>query len=247
MGARPGWALVAIALPPERRELALELYLGMADLARRTGTTIVGRDTVRSSGPLVISLALVGEADPELLLRRDAAQPGDALVVTGVLGASAAGLALLSEGRPDLLRQGGPLLRAHHRPWPRLATGQLLGAHAVHCAIDISDGLASEAQHLADASGVAIEVELAQLPLHPLAVSLLGETRARDLALSGGEDYELLFTAPEGIVTQLARASGAEAGLTRVGRVLEERTPGTVRVLDRDRPIQLHERGYVAF
>ncbi len=247
MGALPSWALVSLALPPERRELALELYRGMAELARRTGTAIVGGDTVRSSGPLVVSLALVGEADPARLLRRDAARPGDVLAVTGVLGASAAGLTLLSEGRHDLLQRGEPLLTAHHRPWPRLATGQLLGAHGVHCAIDISDGLASEAQHLADASGVAIEVDIAQLPLHPAAVALLGETRARALALSGGEDYELLFTAPEAVVAQLTRASGAETSLTMVGRVLDEGTPGSVQLLDDGRPVHLHEKGYVAF
>ncbi len=142
----------------------------------------------------MINVALFGEADPYRLLRRDAARAGDLVGVTGVLGASAAALALLSEGAGPTDPAAGPLLVAHHRPHARLAAGQVLASRGVRCAIDISDGLASEALHLARASGVGIEIDVDRVPLAPAAVQLLGDRRSRELAISGGEDYELLFT-----------------------------------------------------
>jgi thiamine-monophosphate kinase len=285
MGATPRWALVALALPPERRQLAVELYRGLARLARETGTAVVGGDTVRSPGPLVISIALLGEAEPQRLLRRDAAQPGDLLVVTGTVGASAAGLALLQEATAGVeaypssrggVHQGSsmekvhspspppppgaevagpgrdpasvaPLLAAHHRPIPRLTMGRLLAAHGVRCAIDISDGLASEAEHLAEASGVAVELDLDRIPLHPAAVALWGKERARRLALSGGEDYELLFAAPPSVVATLTHLPDLPVPLTVIGRVGETVEGGRLVLLQEGRPVSLEEKGYVAF
>ncbi|MHB8958211.1 MAG: thiamine-phosphate kinase, partial [Candidatus Limnocylindrales bacterium] len=151
MGATPGRALISIGVDAARRGLVLEVARGLQSLAEQTGTRVVGGDTVRSPGPLVVNVALIGEADPERLLRRDAARAGDLVAVTGRLGASAAGLALLSADRGALGPGAALLLAAHHRPWPRLAAGGLLAAHGVRCAIDISDGLASEALHLARA------------------------------------------------------------------------------------------------
>ena len=251
MGARPSRALVSIALLADQGDLARQLYEGMCDLARMTGTLIVGGDTVRTPGPLVINVAIFGEADPRRLLRRDAALPGDLIAVTGRVGASAAGLALLAEAGPGgagpIPREAEPLLAAHHRPWPRLTAGRRLAELGVRCAIDISDGVASEAWHVAEASNVAVEIDADALPLDATAVALLGEGRARSLALSGGEDYELLFTLPAARLGETAAALADEVGLTVVGRVLAPVAGGSVQVTEAGRRIEPRARGYVAF
>jgi len=247
MGARPGRALVSLAVDPARRDLSLDVARGLQAIAERTGTRIVGGDTVRSPGPLVINVALVGEADPARLLRRDAARPGDLVAVTGRLGASSAALALLSERSAPLDPAAAPLLTAHHRPFPRLAAGQQLAAHGVRCAIDISDGLASEALHLARASGVGIEIDVGRVPLAPAAVRLLGERRSRELALTGGEDYELLFTFDPRVSDDLASTVESEGGLTILGEVTDRVPAGTVQFVEAGQPIDLAQKGYVAF
>ncbi len=247
MGAAPGRALVSVAVEPGRRGLALDLYRGLRTLAAQTGTRVVGGDTVRSPGPLVINVVVVGEADPARLLRRDAARPGDLVAVTGRLGASAAGLAVLSDGRDPLEPGAASLLTAHCRPSPRLVAGRLLAARGVRCAIDISDGLASEALHLARASRVGIEIDIGRVPLEPAAVRLLGERRSRALALAGGEDYELLFTLDRRLMDELAGALAVDGGLTVLGEVTSSVTAGTVRFVDAGQPVELTEKGYVAF
>jgi thiamine-monophosphate kinase len=249
MGARPARGLVSVALLPGQAGLVEEMYEGVSELARLTGTRIVGGDTVRTSGPLVVNVALIGEADPDRLLRRDRARPGDLLALTGIVGASAAGLDLLSrDDRGSLARpEARPLLAAHHRPRARLAAGAALAAVGLECAIDVSDGVASEAWHLARASGVAIEIDVDRLPLAPEAVLLLGEERARQLALSGGEDYELLFAVAEGGLADATAALGDEGPPIVVGRVTGELAGGRVTVMQSGRPVETARVGYVAF
>jgi len=249
MGARPGHALVSIALLRDQGPLAEAIYEGLAELARETGTRVVGGDTVRTPGPLVINVALVGEADPARLLRRSAARPGDVVAVTGTVGASAAGLELLlAGGRAAAERPGAArLVAAHHRPRPRLDAGAALAAADVRCAIDVSDGVASEVWHLARSSGVEIELEVNRLPLADDAVAILGAARATHLALTGGEDYELLFTVPEARFEAVAATLPADARATAIGRVTAARDDGVVRFLSAGSPIELEEAGYVAF
>ena len=249
MGARPGRGLVSVALLPGQAELVEELYEGMSELARLTGTRIVGGDTVRSPGPLVVNVALLGEADPDRLLRRKGARPGDLLALTGPVGVSAAALDLLvRDDRESLaMPEAGPLLAAHHRPRPQLAAGAALAAAGLECAIDVSDGVASEAWHLARASDVAIEIDVERLPLAAEAVSLFGDEKARQLALSGGEDYQLLFAMPEARLAEISEALGDGATPTVVGRVTGERPGGHVTLLAWGRPIETTSAGYVAF
>ena len=246
MGATPGRALLSIAVDPARRGVVLEIARGLQSLAEETGTRVVGGDTVRSPGPLVINVALVGEADPGRLLRRDAARTGDLVAVTGCLGASAAALALLSDGRP-LDPAAASLLAALHRPQARLGAGQVLASTGVRCAIDISDGLASEAIRLAAASGVGIEIDVGLVPVDTVAVRLLGARRSRELAITGGEDYELLFTFAPRLAEELAPALATDGGLTILGAVTDRAPAGTVRFLADGRPIELARPGYVAF
>jgi thiamine-monophosphate kinase len=249
MGARPGRGLVSVALLPGQTELVEELYEGMSELARLTGSVIVGGDTVRSPGPLVVNVAMLGEAYPDRLLRRDEARPGDLLALTGTVGASAAGLDLLLRDDRLSLEQpeAVPLLAALHRPQPRLAAGAVLAALGLKCAIDVSDGVASEAWHLARASQVAIEIDVDRLPLAAAAVAMLGRSKARSLALSGGEDYQLLFAVPEARLAEVSDALGEGEEPTVVGCVTGERPGGHVTLLASGRPIETTSAGYVAF
>jgi thiamine-monophosphate kinase len=249
MGATPSRALVSVALLQGQAALVEEMYEGMSELARLTGTRVVGGDTVRTSGPLVVNVALIGEAEPNRLLRRDGAVPGDLLLLTGKVGASAAGLALLLDGDRERLARSDAvsLLAAHHRPRPRLAAGRAIASLGLRCAIDVSDGVASEAWHLARASGVAIRLDTDLLPLAAEAVSMLGEAKARQLAISGGEDYQLLFTAPETRLAEVAAALGGEDSPTVVGRVVGLREGGDVELIPANPALDSGRPGYVAF
>jgi len=249
MGAAPGRALISVALLPGQTALVGEMYEGLSELARLTGTTVVGGDTVHTSGPLVVNVALIGEAEPGRLLRRDGALPGDLLALTGAVGASAAGLALLLDGDRDRLSrpEAAPLLTAHHRPSPRLAAGRILAALGLRCAIDVSDGVASEAWHLARASGVAIHLDADRLVLAAAAVALFGDARARDLALSGGEDYQLLFTVPEARLAEVTAALAEEDRPTVIGRVTGLHRGGRVELSQGGRVVESAPSGYVAF
>lgn len=171
----------------------------------------------------MLSITLLGEAStttegaPALLLR-SAAQVGDAIAVSGHPGAASSGLALIEAGRDD--EDGvAALLEAHRRPRARTALGLAAIAAGVRCAIDVSDGLLQDAGHIAERSAVGIELSLDALPLHAAAVTALGESTARDRALGGGEDYELLLVGPRAALEMLGTA---EVPVTIIGRVVEE-------------------------
>jgi thiamine-monophosphate kinase len=192
MGAEPGEAYVSLVLPAGF-DGALELVDGMEELAGGHGATVAGGDVV--AGPvLTVTVAVTGWAErEEELVGRDGAQPGDLVGVTGELGGSEAGRRLLERGE----REPAELVRRHLRPEPRLADGRALALAGATAMIDLSDGLATDASHVATRSGVALRVELGRIP-RPAGVSA-------EAAASGGDDYELLFTIPP------ARREAAEA------------------------------------
>ncbi|MGI8946151.1 MAG: thiamine-phosphate kinase [Thermoleophilaceae bacterium] len=219
MGVEPGEAYVSLALPQDFSTAgALALVEGMAALAARTGTTIAGGDVVRA-GALVITVCVVGWADSEdRPVGRDGARPGDVVGLSGELGAAGAGLLVLEGAAAALEPATADLLAARHRlPEPRLAAGRALAELGATAMIDLSDGLATDARHLARSSGVRLALDLSAAPLAP-GVREVAEAAGRDpleLAASGGEDYELLFTLP----AERWRPSAAGVPLTRLGDV----------------------------
>lgn len=219
MAARPLGLLLSAALPPELdRGLLAEIGRGTGRCLEEHGGVLLGGDLSRSPGPVVLDLVALGSAEEPL--GRDGARPGDELWVTGELGGAAAAARDWLRGlEPDPRAR-----RAFERPPARVAEARWLAREVAPTAmIDLSDGLASDARHLAAASGVRLECELARVPLADVLDEYDDRAEALRRALGGGEDYELLFSAPGGAVGEAAGRFERELGvaLTRLGRVAE--------------------------
>ena len=220
MGAAPGEAYVWLGAPESMDEAELlEVGEGLAAVAAETGTTIAGGDLTRAP-VLSLAVTVTGHApNPDDFVTRGGARPGDALVVTGELGGAAAGLLLLED--PSL--EGADALRRRQLdPTPRLAAGQALGAAGATAMIDISDGLAGDAGHVATASDALLVVDADALPLAAgvAAVAAAADRDPLELAAAGGEDYELLAALPPAAVGP-AQETLAALGtpLTAIGKV----------------------------
>jgi thiamine-monophosphate kinase len=219
MGAEPGEAHVALALPRGfDSNAARQLVAGMTELAARHGVEIVGGDVIAAES-LTVTVCVTGWADEQdALVGRDGARPGDDLYVTGELGGAAAGLLLLDGTAP--VPDAARLVERHRRPEPLLVAGMVLAQAGASAMIDVSDGLATDARHLAERSGCRITVELDRVPIAAgvEAVAAAAGRDAVELAAGGGDDYELLVTAPPERRGELEHAAaGAEVRLTRLG------------------------------
>jgi thiamine-monophosphate kinase len=245
MGGVPRYALVSLALP-ENTEVddVTALYTGMIDLAKQFGVAIIGGNISRA--PLVaITIAILGTSKngDKAILTRSAAKPGELVAVTGYLGAAAAGLEMLTK-RLQFDPQATAFLRnAFLHPYPRIAEGQLLADHGVKTAIDISDGLISDLNQICKASRVGARVEIDRVPVEPTVKAHFGE-RAVELALSGGEDYELLFTARAEVVDKVKRA--ATCPITVIGEIVAGKK-GVTLVDRQGNPISLGKAGWEHF
>ncbi|MBN2718698.1 MAG: thiamine-phosphate kinase [Deltaproteobacteria bacterium] len=228
MGGRPLWALCSLLLDDTANpNYCDELYSGLYEVLGQHQVHLIGGNTARSDGGLVADLFLAGEASRQAVLYRSGATAGDIVCVSGTIGDSAAGFRAIT----SLTTSGNtaydvfsPLVQRHYQPIPRIDVGQLLAySGSVTSCIDISDGLLQDARHLAAASGVRIEIDDTLLPVSELTrqlASVLG-IDIFELALTGGEDYELLFTVKECALNALERTISDETGIsiTPIGTV----------------------------
>lgn len=228
VGGKPCYALVTVAGVLAELDIDL-LYDGLQQASEAYGCPVVGGD-LSSAPTLVVSVAVVGDggqASPGPVLRSGAA-PGDTVFLTGPLGSSAAGLELLRAGRATEMPD---LASAHRRPRARLAEGAAARAAGATAMIDVSDGLATDVRHLADASGVGVVLDRV-----PVAI---GISRVADdpesLALGGGEDYELVFTAPDPVRVETIFAELGLGKPLRIGRCTAD--PAERRLRDADLPV----------
>ncbi len=228
MGGTPEHALITLGVPAGVSTSQIEaVYTGMAAAANEFGGEIVGGDTVRSA-VLFISVALygsaeLGESGEPALLRRDRAKVGDLVAVTGPVGGSAGGLRALLEGRNS---QDAEFLKTmHFRPSPRMEAGRALVSADFECGIDLSDGLMSDLTHICESSDVGAEIETQKVPAPDELKNEYPEDWL-DLALSGGEDYELVAVAPQRVFERMDKSLASK--LHVVGKITD-RPPGPGR------------------
>jgi thiamine-monophosphate kinase len=217
MGARPRWVLLAITLPEVNESWLSAFADGFYDLAQRNGVELVGGDTTR--GPLSLTVTAIGEVPAGKALRRDQAHEGEDLWVSGQLGSAALALAHL---RGDLRMKGSGLdecLARLHTPVPRVELGQELVGIA-SSAIDVSDGLVADAEHIALRSDVRIEMFYADVPCAGAVMPMKNQPLVQQALLAGGDDYELLFSVPSDRSEQIAVVSARlRLAVTRIGRI----------------------------
>jgi thiamine-monophosphate kinase len=231
MGATPRASLLSLALPAD---FPLEDFDALVDgylaLASSSGAHLIGGNMTRSPGPVVIDVTAIGAVGHRRAIRRDGARRGDELYVTGSLGGAAAALGMLesARARPEIEALAADCLAKYERPEPRLRLGRFVGrSRAAAAGIDLSDGLADGASRLAAAGGIGIVIDAASLPTLESAASWARSVGrdAVELALTGGEDYELaLVTSPRRRSRLLAAARRcSDVPLTRVGTFVAER------------------------
>lgn len=191
MAAQPAWISLALTLPNDDKYWLTRFSQGLHDSLRRFNISLIGGDTTR--GPLSITLTIHGLASPGQILRRQGAQVGDKIMVSGELGAAALAVFYLDQEILEV-RDRGILMAKLQHPEPRVDLANVLQTYAT-AAIDISDGLSADLNHICTASGVGACIDSNALPIHPL-VKQYCLTNAVDFVLQGGDDYELCFTIP---------------------------------------------------
>jgi thiamine-monophosphate kinase len=231
MGATPIGFTLALTLPAADAAWLEAFARGLNAMAEGCGLALIGGDTTR--GPLSLTLTVFGRIPRGLALTRSGARPGDLLCVGGALGDAAGALPLVLGQKTAAEEIAAPLLARYWSPQPQLALGQALRGRA-SAALDISDGLLADCGHIATASGVALLIEEARLPLSPALLALLGDAAARECALGGGDDYLLAFTLP---AKHLAELSAEGWPIRVVGRAESGQGVSVLDAHGRSRPL----------
>jgi thiamine-monophosphate kinase len=245
MGGQPEYALVALGLPADTDiEDVTSLYRGMIDLAGQFQVHIIGGNIV-SAPQLVVNVTVLGSAvSRDSLLTRSAARPGDRVAVTGPLGAAAAGVEMLGRGLAFEPAVTAVLRKALLRPVPRVPEGRFLVENGVKTAIDISDGLLADLNHICQASRVGARIETDHVPVAAAVKTGFGE-RALELAFTGGEDYELLFTAGTECVEKVSKADLCPVYV--IGEVVSDDKQQIQVVDSQGNPMSLSAKGWDHF
>ena len=239
MGAEPQWMTLSLSLPRAEEAWLAGFASGLFDLAQQYDVALVGGDTVR--GPMVITVQVGGAVESDKWLTRSGACVGDALFVTGTPGEAAAGLATILK-RIDGAEAGARLRRRFLRPEARIAFGRRLRTLA-SAAMDVSDGLLTDLEKLCAASGCGATLDVDALPASPEMSALFTPEERLQFQLAGGDDYELIFTAP--VEAAAAWAHATTLAVTRIGVITAG--PAGVRCERAGRPIALDRRGYDHF
>ncbi len=273
MAGVPRFAVVTLTAPPELDVETVDgIYRGLARAGRKYSVEIVGGDC-STGADLALGVALAGTVEPDLLRRRSDAQAGDVILVTGPVGASAAGLEILmreaalpaakhsdsrlatttdtdatAELTDEIARQ---LIDCHLAPRARVEIARAASRAGAHAMEDVSDGVAAEVRHIAEMSGLSATIESHRVPIHPIVIAYAAQTGADplDFALGGGEDYELVITAPQDRLEAIQEAIRDAGGYPAViGRMHEDGKPGEVVVVDAGgNPLAESARGYEHF
>jgi len=258
MGGVPRFCLTALGIPSSISvEQIKEFYKGFNALCRKYSVDLVGGDTCRSEKGLVVSVTALGEVEKKKMLTRAGAQPGDLIFVTGTLGDSAAGLEMLRAGyrgegtgargkghNSELRIPNSPLILKHLQPMPRIEWGRKIALSGCATAmIDISDGLSSDLGHLCEESRVGAEIYADQIPFSKDISKAANHLNAAPLhyALSGGEDYELLFTVAP---SKLKKFLSLEIVSTQIGTII---SGNKMFLYDNDKRAILKPRGFNHF
>jgi thiamine-monophosphate kinase len=243
MGARPRWVLLAIGLPEADERFLRGFAGGFFGLAQKFGVELIGGDTTRS-GLLTISITAIGEVPAGAALRRDGAQTGDDIWVSGTLGDATAALAHHQGALRLSTEEAAACFPRLFVPSPRVELGLALRGIA-HACIDVSDGFAADLGHILERSGKGAQVEFELLPLAPALQAHEHEPAARDCVLAGGDDYELVFTAsPDKRAEIDALSARLQLRLTRVGAITEGKGLG---VSLNGSPLTLERTGFDHF
>jgi thiamine-monophosphate kinase len=221
------------------------LYQGMTELAQEFGVAIVGGDISRAP-QVALNISVLGSTGNRngTMLTRSGAKPGDRIAVTGYLGAASAGLEMLIEKLTFDDKTSARLKQAFLKPYPRVNEGRLFLEQGVKSAIDISDGLVSDLGHVCQASKLGARLEVSTVPVDPAVRTGFGD-RALELALSGGEDYELLFTASAEIIDNVRKI--AKCPITVIGDMIADKEHRVSLFDQKGNPFKLDRGGWEHF
>lgn len=244
MGAEPAWFTLALTLPESSESWLTEFSAGLFDLANQYGLALVGGDTTR--GPLTVTVQIAGYVPTGKALLRAGANHGDRIFVTGSLGDATLALKMLADHLPESAHDYPDLLERLNLPQPRIKEGCAIRGIA-SCAIDISDGILADLQHMLDASGTGAEIYLNQIPYSSQARKLMAShPDIRNSLLTGGDDYELCFCVPPAKLEQLEQiASDNHLQFTEIGQISD--TKGLSCFDEAGKVVEIDVRGYTHF